>query len=128
MENTQNSSLISSIPSPLFILQNAYPINYVLFSNSNSNLVYSGNRNGDLNIYDLKLRRSVFSQNANKQPVLGIIELSESSLLTQNRSGSIFKWDSNNDSNWNIERMVLGHTFFTLITSSIDFNVTFRSL
>jgi WD40 repeat protein len=107
MEPAKTSSLACSIPSPLFILQNAHPVNYVQFSDSNSNLIYSGNRNGDLSIYDLKFRRSLFSKNANNQPVLSIIELNESCLLSQNRSGSIFKWNLNDVSNWNFERIIL---------------------
>lgn len=83
---------MSSLPNPIFILQNSKPITCLLFSTKNSNILYSGNRNGDLTIYDVSLRRSNYSTNPNKESILSIIELDESNFLAYCRNGSIFKW------------------------------------
>ena len=83
---------MSSLPNPIFILQNSKPITCLLFSTKNSNILYYVNRNGDLTIYDVSLRRSTYSTNPNKESILSIIELDESNFLAYCRNGSIFKW------------------------------------
>lgn len=80
-----------SPPNPIFIQQNSKQITQVLFS-SHEELLYSGNRDGDLVVYNYKYRRPVFSSNANKQPILTICELDRDTFITHTRNGSIFEW------------------------------------
>ena len=82
---------MSTSPSPIFILQNSKPITALLFSSLQNDIIYVGNRNGDLTIYDVNLRRSVFSINPNKESILSLIELDENNLLAYCRNGSVFK-------------------------------------
>jgi WD40 repeat protein len=99
------SSIDRSIPpNPEFILQNTSQLNCVLFSAKQSDLLYASNRNGDLNIYNLELRRSIFQSNPNKESILSIAELENLELITQSRNGSIYKWIKNN-SEWKYERI-----------------------
>ncbi|CAF0769823.1 unnamed protein product [Brachionus calyciflorus] len=87
-------------PNPLFILQNSKPINCVLFSIYNKNLLYTGNRNGDFNIFDLKLRRSVFIMNLSDEAILSITEIDADNILTHSRNGQIFKWTRIDPKSW----------------------------
>lgn len=89
-------------PLPEFILQNTSQLNHVLFSDELPDLFYASNRNGDLNIYNLNLRRSVFHSNPNKESILSIAELENQNLITHSRNGSIYKWTKNNV-DWNHE-------------------------
>ena len=100
MSDNQQSG---TIPTPSFILQNSNQVTFVLFSNFDCNLFYASNRNGDLNIYDLKLRRSIFNQNPNKQSIQSIAELDEIHFLTQSRNGIICEW-AKNETNWTCNR------------------------
>ena len=84
----------AAIPNPIFILQNSKPITSLLFSAVKSEIIYAGNRNGDLTIYDVNLRRSLFSANPNKEAILSIIELDENTCLAYCRNGSVFKWNN----------------------------------
>jgi hypothetical protein len=81
-------------PKPVFLLQNSKPITKVLFSNVHPDLLYSGNRNGDFNVYNLKSRRSLFQHNTESQSILSILELDSNHLLTYARNGSIYEWTS----------------------------------
>lgn len=92
IDNRLNNIMSSLAPNPIFILQNSKPITCLLFSTKNSNILYSGNRNGDLTIYDISFRRSTYSNNPNKESILSIIELDEANFLAYCRNGSIFKW------------------------------------
>ena len=83
---------------PIFILQNSKPVTNVLFSLSNSDTIYTGNRDGYFTVYSLKLRRSMFVNNPEKQSILSIMELDENTVLTYGRNGSVFKWTTNNSS------------------------------
>ena len=104
-----------TIPTPSFILQNSGQVTFVLFSNYDNSLFYTSNRNGDLKIYDLKLRRSIFSHNSNKESIQGIAELDETNFLTQSRNGLICKW-SKNESNWTCNSKIFKLTnLFALI-------------
>lgn len=93
----------TAVLNPDFILQNSKPINCILFSNINKNLFYVGNRNGDITIYNLQSRRSVFSANPNSQPILSIAEIDDNYFLSQSRNGAIFKWKKLDDKNCNFE-------------------------
>ena len=83
-------------PTPLFILQNSKPITALFFSAIDVDLFYTGNRDGDLNVYSLKLRRSLFNANPQKQAIMCMIELDNQSLLTYCRDGAVFKWNRTN--------------------------------
>ena len=96
----------NKVPMPLYILQNSGPITKSLFSLFNKELIYVCNRNGDLNVYDLNLRRSVFNGNANKESILGIVELSETCVLTHARNGIIHKW-TRNQMEWTFQSIVV---------------------
>ncbi|RNA44651.1 guanine nucleotide-binding subunit beta 1 [Brachionus plicatilis] len=87
-------------PNPSFILQNSKPVNSILFSKYNKQLLFSGNRNGDLNIYSLSYRRSIFSANPNSEAVLGISEIDQDTFLTHSRNGQIFKWTKQDENSW----------------------------
>jgi WD40 repeat protein len=89
----------STLPSPEFILQNTSQVNHVLFSAIQSDLLYTSNRNGELHIYNLDLRRSIFHSNPNKESLLCIAELENLDLITHSRNGSIYKW-IRNDAEW----------------------------
>lgn len=93
------SSISQLPPNPSFILQNSKPVNTVLFSKYNKQLLFSGNRNGDLNIYSLNYRRSIFSANANNEAILSIAEIDQQTFLTHTRNGQIFKWTEKKDQN-----------------------------
>ena len=86
-------------PTPLFVLQNSKPITALFFSPNDADLFYTGNRDGDLNVYSLKLRRSLFNANPQQQAILCMIELDDQSLLTYCRDGTVFKW-SRTDTHW----------------------------
>jgi hypothetical protein len=88
-------------PKPVFLLQNGKPIHHALFSNKNSDILYAANRDGDLTIYNLEFRRSVFSSNLNKQPMLHIVEKDDENLLTYLKNGSVYKWTRTN-SDWQV--------------------------
>lgn len=95
-------------PNPTFVLQNSKPVTCVEFSSSAGldHVLYAGNRNGDLTIYNHKVRRSLFSSNVNSQAILSIVELpNESSnfLLTHTRNGFIYKWTRENDTSFRHE-------------------------
>ena len=95
-------------PNPIFIQQNAKQITQVKFSSRNEEILYSGNRDGDLVIYNYKYRRPVFSSNANKQPILTLVELDRDTFISHTRNGSIFKWKGENTAfkcNCNIKRV-----------------------
>ena len=95
-----SSNIQSGVPNPEFILQNSFEINQVLFSAKQNDLFYSTNRNGDLNVYNLELRRSVFKSNPNNgESLLSILELDNLDLLTHSRNGSIFRW-TKSEANW----------------------------
>lgn len=79
-------------PKPIFILQNSKPITKLLFSSRQPDLLYSGSRAGDFNVYNLKLRRSLFQQNVESQSILSILETDGSHVLTYARNGSLYKW------------------------------------
>lgn len=88
------SSQSMNPPTPVFIQQSSKQITYVKFSRQPKNqrpILYSGNRDGDLVIYDCTHRRPIFSSNTNKQPVLTIIE-SADLLISHTRNGRLFKW------------------------------------
>ena len=91
--------MADNVPTPIYILQNSGPINSLLFSVFNKDLIYAGNRNGALNIYDLNLRRSVFNRNPSNESILSIVELNENTILTHARNGIVYKW-SKNQSEW----------------------------
>jgi hypothetical protein len=90
-----------AVPKPIFLLQNGKPINNALFSNKNSDILYVANREGDLTIYNLELRRAVFSSSIAKQPMLHIAELNEENLLTYSKNGSVYKWTKAN-TDWQV--------------------------
>ena len=90
-------------PAPLFILQNSKPVTVILFSTSNSDILYTGNRDGHFIVYTLKLRRTLFSANPDKQAILSIVELNESTILTYGRNGSIFKWSKTSHNSYESE-------------------------
>ncbi len=94
---------MSVSPSPIFILQNSKPITALLFSSLKNDIIYAGKRNGDLTVYDVNLRRSVFSINPNKESILSLIELDENSLLAYCRNGSVFKSSVSNISSTNFK-------------------------
>ena len=79
-------------PVPIFILQNSGPISCVLFSEFIKDILFASNRNGNLNVYDLNLRRSLFEANSNKESILSIAELNENNIFTHSRNGVIQKW------------------------------------
>lgn len=87
-------------PTPVFIQQTSKQVTFVRFSSSSSAssrpILYSGNRDGDLVVYDCTHRRAVFTANANQQAILTIVELDSDlnhvSLLTHTRNGRLFKW------------------------------------
>lgn len=85
-----------SVPSPTFILQSSKPVTSLHFSTIESDILYSGNRDGLINIYNLQLRRSVFSHNPGNQSILSFIELDDSNILAYGRNGSIYKLNKNN--------------------------------
>ena len=82
-------------PNPVFILQNSKPISSLSFSDYHQNLLFSGNRDGDLIVFNLELRRNIFTAKPNKHALLGLAELDENNLLSFSRNGSIFKWSMN---------------------------------
>lgn len=92
----------STVPHPKFILQNSKPITYLLHSSASADLLYAGNRNGDITLYDTCLRRSIYSANPNNESILSIIELSAECFLGYCRNGTIFKWTKTN-TEWNYE-------------------------
>lgn len=93
-------------PNPSFILQNSKPVNSVLFSLFNKQLLLSGNKNGDLNIYSLSNRRSIFCANANSEAILSIAEIDQNNFLTHSRNGQIFKWTRQDENSWNFVCML----------------------
>jgi hypothetical protein len=97
------TSTAGSPPAPLFILQNSKPVTALLFSTSNSDLFYTGNREGDFTVYTLALRRILFSANSHKQAILSIVELDEATVLTHARNGSIFKWSKTSHNSYEYE-------------------------
>ncbi len=86
------TKMTDRIPKPVFILQNSGPLTSVLFSEFKEEILFTSNRNGVLNIYDLNLRRSIFECNPNRESILSVAELSETSILTHSRNGTIHKW------------------------------------
>ena len=92
---------MTSLPTPVFILQSSKPINCLRFSRSHESILFSGHRNGDLTVHSLELRRTLFAENANNQSILSIDEIDEHNFLSFTRNGSVFKWTSNdNHSTW----------------------------
>ena len=92
-----------SLPEPVFILQNSKPITCLKFSSLNKNLIYAGNRHGDLIVYNLDLRRNIFNANSNQQSLLGIEELDRNSFLTFSRNGAVFEWSAKDELTWTNE-------------------------
>ena len=79
-------------PKPSFLIHNTKQITSVLFSIRNKNHLYVGNRDGDIQVYELETRRPIFTSNLNKQSVTSIIELPEDrKLLVYCRNGSLFE-------------------------------------
>lgn len=97
----ETTKIQSTIPCPSFILQNSNQITCVLFSKHNKDILYSSNRNGDVTLYDLNLRRAILSKNPNKQSILSIAESDQNSIFTHSRNGSLYKW-TKAEANWNI--------------------------
>jgi hypothetical protein len=93
--NNKNSDQCGP-PKPLFILKNSHPITKLIFSSKHEDILYMANRNGDLNVFSLSLRRSLFKHNTDNQSILSIAELDANCLLTQTRNGSIFLWNKTN--------------------------------
>lgn len=100
------SSIPKAPPNPIFILQNSKPVNTVLFSKYN-NLLYTGNRSGDLNIFNLQLRRSIFSANPNGEAILSINEIDKENFLSHSRNGQIFKWNKVDEKTWKFDCMTI---------------------
>lgn len=93
-------------PNPSFILQNSKPVNSVLFSIYNKQLLFSGNKNGDIYIYSLSYRRSIFYANANSEAILSIAEIDENQFLTHTRNGQIFRWTKQKENSWSFVCML----------------------
>ncbi len=107
--------LTESPPQPLFVLQNTKPVTVVLFSTLNSDILYTGNRDGDFTVYTLKLRRPLFSANHEKQAILSIIELNISTILTYIRNGSIYKWVKTSQDSYKSECIEIQIFFLILL-------------
>jgi hypothetical protein len=99
----------SKLPMPVFILQNSKQMNCVRFSDVHQNLLFTGNRAGDFSIYNLELRRNIFSENPNKEAILTVAELDESSWLSSSRDGSIFRWTACDNSTWEYKCNLIGN-------------------
>lgn len=107
-------------PNPSFILQNSKQVTFLLFANGNKSgsILYTGNREGDLIVYNYKLRRPVFSSfDSNKQSILTIAEIDENAFFTHTRNGRIFKWAGLENSNFHSKCTIL----FTYRKLSIEF-------
>ena len=87
-----------TIPKPIFILQSSKPVTTVHFSAIETDILYSGNRDGLINIYNLQLRRSVFNLNPGNESILSFIELDNHNVLAYGRNGSIYKLTKSNTS------------------------------
>jgi hypothetical protein len=90
----------TKLPTPVFILQNSKQVNCLQFSALNPSLLFSGNRAGDFSVYNLDLRRNVFSDNPNNQSMITVTELNEQNWLSSTRDGAIFKWTATDSSTW----------------------------
>ena len=87
-------------PCPIFILQNSKQISSLLFSSFHNDILYSGNREGDLVIYDLKHRRALFNHDSNGQAILGIADLASDNFLTYTRNGSVYQFAQQSNTEW----------------------------
>jgi hypothetical protein len=86
-----------SLPEPLFLLHNSKPINTILFSKYNDNILYTGNRDGYFDEYNLTIRRSIYSANPNYNAILSIFELDINKILVHYRDGSLFEFIKENN-------------------------------
>jgi hypothetical protein len=79
-------------PKPSFIIHTTKQITSVLFSILNTNRLYVGNRDGEIQVYELDTRRPIFKSNLNNQSITSIIEMFEANkLLVYCRNGSLFE-------------------------------------
>jgi WD40 repeat protein len=106
------AKMTDRIPKPVFILQNSGPITSVLFSEFKEEILFTSNRNGYLNIYDLNLRRSIFECNPISESILSVAELSENSILTHSRNGTIHKW-TQTQTEWISQSKFVLHVFLS---------------
>jgi WD40 repeat protein len=94
---------MTSTPDPLFILKDSKPITSLLFSKlNNQNILFTGSRNGDFQVYNLESRRLLFKSSSTSESILKIFqkENETNEVFTYNRDGSIFKWNLEGELNW----------------------------